>query len=143
MPRHVPYGIALLAAIAMREGHQVQVYDANAWRAAERCSTRCCAPIDWDVIALGGITTAYGSIKHIVGDGARAWRPKALDRARAAAFLTACRTNHGLPAGGRRRRGRRGVRERSRSSCAGSTRGKRDWAAVDGLIWRDGRRAHA
>ena len=34
-PRHVPYGMALLAAIAMREGHLVQVYDANAWRAPE------------------------------------------------------------------------------------------------------------
>ena len=31
-PRHVPYGMALLAAIVARKGHQVQVYDANAWR---------------------------------------------------------------------------------------------------------------
>ena len=31
-PEHVPYGIALLAAIAMQEGHLVQVYDENAWR---------------------------------------------------------------------------------------------------------------
>ena len=31
-PRHIPYGIALLAAIAMDKGHQVQVFDANAWR---------------------------------------------------------------------------------------------------------------
>ena len=30
--RHVPYGIALLAGIAIRDGHQVQVYDLNAWR---------------------------------------------------------------------------------------------------------------
>ncbi len=29
-PRHIPYGIALLAAIAMDKGHQVQVFDANA-----------------------------------------------------------------------------------------------------------------
>ena len=34
-PRHVPYGMALLAALAMREGHLVQVYDANAWRASD------------------------------------------------------------------------------------------------------------
>ena len=33
VPRHVPYGIALLASIVEREGHQIQVYDANAWRA--------------------------------------------------------------------------------------------------------------
>jgi len=30
--RHVPYGIALLSSIVMEEGHQVQVYDHNAWR---------------------------------------------------------------------------------------------------------------
>ena len=34
-PRHVPYGEALLAAIAIREGHQVQVFDANAWRTSD------------------------------------------------------------------------------------------------------------
>ena len=32
VPRHVPYGIALLAAIAIEQDHLVQVYDANAWR---------------------------------------------------------------------------------------------------------------
>jgi len=26
-PRHVPYGMALLAAIVMRQGHSVQVFD--------------------------------------------------------------------------------------------------------------------
>ena len=30
-PKHIPYGIALLASIAIEKGHQVQVYDANAW----------------------------------------------------------------------------------------------------------------
>ena len=34
-PRHVPYGMALLAAIAVRDGHQVQVYDHNAWRPSD------------------------------------------------------------------------------------------------------------
>jgi anaerobic magnesium-protoporphyrin IX monomethyl ester cyclase len=32
VPRHIPYGIAMLAQIAINNGHQVQVYDANAWR---------------------------------------------------------------------------------------------------------------
>jgi anaerobic magnesium-protoporphyrin IX monomethyl ester cyclase len=31
-PKHIPYGMALLAAIAMDKGHLVQIYDANAWR---------------------------------------------------------------------------------------------------------------
>jgi radical SAM superfamily enzyme YgiQ (UPF0313 family) len=77
VPRHVPYGIALLAAIAMREGHQVQVYDQNAWRLGPAVLDEVLAADDWDVIALGGITTAYGAIKGVVGQ-ARAACPKAV-----------------------------------------------------------------
>jgi radical SAM superfamily enzyme YgiQ (UPF0313 family) len=66
-PRHIPYGMALLARIIMREGHLVQVYDANAWRASDSVLVRVLRADDWDVIAVGGITTAYRSIKHIVG----------------------------------------------------------------------------
>jgi anaerobic magnesium-protoporphyrin IX monomethyl ester cyclase len=65
-PRHVPYGLALLAAIAMEKGHQVQVYDANAWRLGEDTLREVLEADAWQVIALGGITTAYGSIKRIV-----------------------------------------------------------------------------
>ncbi len=65
-PRHVPYGIALLAAIVMRDGHQVQVYDENAWRKGPEVLGQVFNADQWDVIALGGITTAYGSIKNIV-----------------------------------------------------------------------------
>jgi anaerobic magnesium-protoporphyrin IX monomethyl ester cyclase len=66
VPRHVPYGIALLAAIAMNKGHQIQVYDANAWRQGDEILRDVLGADDWDVVALGGITTAYGSIKRIV-----------------------------------------------------------------------------
>jgi anaerobic magnesium-protoporphyrin IX monomethyl ester cyclase len=66
VPRHVPYGIALLAAIAMNKGHLVQVYDANAWRLGEDVLRDVLAADEWDVVALGGITTAYGSIKSIL-----------------------------------------------------------------------------
>src|SRR2546428_10564864 len=65
-PRHVPYGMALLASIAIREGHLVQVFDANAWRASDAVLTQVLKADRWDVIALGGITTAHRSIKHIV-----------------------------------------------------------------------------
>ena len=65
VPRHVPYGIALLAALAMREGHLVQVYDANAWRLGDDVLRQAVEADEWDVIATGGITTAYGSIKRI------------------------------------------------------------------------------
>jgi len=65
-PRHVPYGIALLTAIAMEKGHQVQVYDENAWRRGEEVLKQVLFADDWDVVCLGGITTAYGSLKRIV-----------------------------------------------------------------------------
>ena len=67
VPRHVPYGIALLASIIMEKGHKVQIYDENAWRSSTSVRKQIFQADDWDVIALGGITTAYGSIKEIVG----------------------------------------------------------------------------
>ncbi len=63
VPRHIPYGIALLAAIAIRAGHQVQVYDANAWRMGLDVLEEVYKADDWDVIAIGGLTTSYGYIK--------------------------------------------------------------------------------
>ena len=68
-PRHVPYGIALLASIAVDRGHQVQVYDENAWRLGEATLREVFEADDWEVIAVGGITTAYGSIKQILRVG--------------------------------------------------------------------------
>ena len=66
VPKHVPYGIALLAAISIEDGHLVQVYDANAWRKGPEVMRSVCEADDWDVIAMGGITTAYNSIKELV-----------------------------------------------------------------------------
>ena len=74
LPRHVPYGIALLASIAMDRGHLVQVFDANAWRLGEAALRSVREADDWDVIALGGITTAYGSVKSIPATARRACR---------------------------------------------------------------------
>ena len=31
-PKHIPMGMAQLAAIAINAGHKVQIYDQNAWR---------------------------------------------------------------------------------------------------------------
>ncbi len=75
-PRHVPYGMALLAAIIMKDGHQVQVYDANAWRAGDDVLRQAIESDDWDVVAVGGITTAYRYIKKIV-QFARTYAPGA------------------------------------------------------------------
>ncbi len=65
-PKHIPYGIALLAAIAVEKGHLVQIYDENAWRKGLEVVEQVCRADDWDVIAIGGLTTTYGSIKKIL-----------------------------------------------------------------------------
>ena len=65
-PKHVPMGMAQLAALAIKEGHQIQVYDHNAWRADDDKIVEVLKSDNWDLIALGGITTAYSSIKKLV-----------------------------------------------------------------------------
>jgi len=65
VPRHIPYGIALLAAIARDDGHQVQVYDANAWRKGFDVVQQVLAADNWDVVAIGGLTTTYNFIKEV------------------------------------------------------------------------------
>lgn len=64
-PRHVPYGMALLAALALRNGHLVQVYDANAWRLSDDVLRQVLAADEWDVVATGGISTTYSYVKKI------------------------------------------------------------------------------
>ena len=66
VPRHIPYGIALLAAIVRDKGHSVAVYDANAWRQPLSKVGEACRAENWDVIAIGGLTTTYGCIKACV-----------------------------------------------------------------------------
>lgn len=67
VPRHIPYGEALLAAIAIKEGHQVSVYDANAHRQPIEKVADACRADDWDVIAMGGLTTTYNFLKESFG----------------------------------------------------------------------------
>ena len=65
-PRHIPYGMSQLAAIAVKEGHMVQVFDANAWRPTDKEICDVIAADNWDVIATGGLITTYGFIKKTV-----------------------------------------------------------------------------
>ena len=64
VPRHIPYGMAILAEIARKNGYQVQVYDANAWRKGINVLIQVYKADDWDVICIGGLTTTYGYIKE-------------------------------------------------------------------------------
>ena len=65
-PYHVPMGIAQLAAVVMKLNHQVQVFDLNAWRVGGDKIKEVLSSDNWDLIAVGGITTSYSSIKKIV-----------------------------------------------------------------------------
>lgn len=65
-PMHIPYGLALLAAIAEDNGHQVQVYDHNAHRCGDHIWEEILGADDWDIIGIGGLTTTYGNIKKIL-----------------------------------------------------------------------------
>lgn len=65
-PKHIPMGIAQIAAIAIKAGHDVQVYDQNAWRQDDDVVADIIKSDNWDIIAIGGITTAYASIKKLV-----------------------------------------------------------------------------
>lgn len=65
-PKHVPMGMAQLAAISIKLGHKVQVYDHNAWRADDDQVSEVIKAENWDLIGIGGITTAYASIKKLV-----------------------------------------------------------------------------
>src|SRR3989344_5710094 len=62
-PKHIPYGIAQLAKIADKNGHEVQIFDANAWRPDDKTIRSILQADDWGVIGLGGITTTYGWVK--------------------------------------------------------------------------------
>jgi len=65
-PRHIPYGMAQLVAVARKEGHNLQVLDANALRPNEQ-ELRSILRVDrWDVIATGGLVTTYGYVKHCI-----------------------------------------------------------------------------
>src|SRR4030095_14577202 len=134
-PRHVPYGMALLAAIAVRDGHQVQVYDHNAWRASDSVITQVLEADQWDVVALGGITTAYRSIKRIVAQ-AKELAPRALVVA-GVGFLTSMphEIMRFLPQVDVGVVGEAFISFPELLRRVDADNG--DWAAVPGLIWRD------
>ncbi|BBM87894.1 B12-binding domain-containing radical SAM protein [Candidatus Uabimicrobium amorphum] len=63
-PKHIPYGMALLAQIAIDKGHQVQFYDENAWRKGPEVKKQVLCADDWEVVAIGGLITTYKSVKE-------------------------------------------------------------------------------
>ena len=76
-PKHIPMGMAQLAAIAIKAGHDVQIFDQNAWRQDDEVVRDIISSDNWDLIGIGGITTAYASIKKLV-KMSKACSPKSL-----------------------------------------------------------------
>ena len=52
-PKHIPMGIAQLASIAIKAGHQVQIYDQNAWRQEDNVVIDIIKSDKWDLIGIG------------------------------------------------------------------------------------------
>ena len=71
-PRHVPYGIALLAAIAMRDGHAVALVmpfddDDLEWYARERDPSFLASLADARQQVAQGKTLSHGELKKALG----------------------------------------------------------------------------
>jgi radical SAM superfamily enzyme YgiQ (UPF0313 family) len=66
-PKHVPYGLALVAAVLEKHGHHFQVLDCNAHRPPDQVIIDILKADDWDVVATGGISTVYGYTKKVLG----------------------------------------------------------------------------
>ena len=73
VPSHFPFWAGILAAIAEKKGGQVAIYDLNALRAKtknQNIPTKEIfdeiSKIDWDLICIGGLTTAYSRITDLV-----------------------------------------------------------------------------
>src|SRR5437899_4005632 len=66
LPMHVPYGLGIIVAIAETLGHRFQVLDLNALRPPDQAIVEALRADRWDVVALGGITTTYGSVKKVL-----------------------------------------------------------------------------
>ncbi len=77
VPRHIPYGMAMLAQIARERKHLVQIYDANAWRQEIEVLDEIIKADQWDAICIGGLTTTYGFIKEACIRFKR-WSPESL-----------------------------------------------------------------
>jgi radical SAM superfamily enzyme YgiQ (UPF0313 family) len=134
-PKHVPYGIALLAAICGKHGHEVQVFDANAWRPARADVARALQADKWDVIGIGGITTTYGYVQFLLSEIEKLpFRPLVI---LGGGLLTSM--PHDIM----------NLMPRADLGVVGEAfetlveildrleHGSQDWAAVKGMIWRD------
>ncbi|MBW2671907.1 MAG: B12-binding domain-containing radical SAM protein [Deltaproteobacteria bacterium] len=69
-PKHIPYGLAILAALADSTGHEVGILDVNAFRLNRELIRRDlkaeAADKPLDLIGVSGLVTTYGFQKEII-----------------------------------------------------------------------------
>jgi len=66
-PYNFPAGLGIIAAIMLREGHDVHVYDQNALRVSNADMCRDLRKTkNIDVIGIGGLITTYGHLKCLI-----------------------------------------------------------------------------
>lgn len=59
-PNNIPYGLAVIASVLRNHGHQVTVYDINAYRHDKNEIIKRLEAISWDVAGVSGLITTYG-----------------------------------------------------------------------------------
>ena len=66
VPKHIPYGIGILAAVAENLGHQVAFLDLNALRITGSAVTQALSEDRFDVVGIGGLSSQYKFIKPLL-----------------------------------------------------------------------------
>ncbi len=67
VPRHIPYGLGILAALLEKEGYNVRVLDINAVREPQAAIEQWLAVNNkWDIIGISGLVTTYRYQKALV-----------------------------------------------------------------------------
>jgi radical SAM superfamily enzyme YgiQ (UPF0313 family) len=77
VPKHIPYGLGILAAVAENLGHQVAFLDLNALRITGDTVKEALAEDRFDVVGIGGLSSQYKFIKPLLGL-IKAQQPQAL-----------------------------------------------------------------
>lgn len=65
-PRHIPYGLAVLASIVRQDGYEVEILDINAHRYTHDTVKNKLNELKYDVIGIGGIISTYREVKWLV-----------------------------------------------------------------------------
>ena len=65
VPRNIPHGIAIMAAVAREHKHQVELLDINALRLSREEVVQRIERADCDVVGIGGLIPVYGYVKWL------------------------------------------------------------------------------